>query len=74
MHRRGPDIKTSVWSVFQLSIDFSSLLIFIVLIDRILGLPFALQAESSRARRPLKPHYESQSLAALAMARGLFSP
>ena len=37
--------KPSVWSFFLRAIVHSSLIILILLFDRILGLPFALQAE-----------------------------
>ena len=41
--------KPAVWSFFLRSIVHSSLIIRILLFDRILGLPFALQAECSRS-------------------------
>ena len=41
--------KPAVWSFFLRSIVHSSLIILILLFDRILGLPFALQAECSRS-------------------------
>ena len=42
-----PMEQPSVWSFFLRSIVHSSLIILILLFDRILGLPFALQAEMS---------------------------
>ena len=44
-----PVEKPSVWSFFLRSIVHSSLIILILLFDRILGLPFALQAECPRS-------------------------
>ena len=41
--------KPAVWSFFLRSIVHSSLIILILLFDRILGLPFALQAEFFRS-------------------------
>ena len=41
--------KPAVWSFFLPSIVHSSLIILILLFDRILGLPFPLQAECSRS-------------------------
>ena len=41
--------KPAVWSFFLRSIVHSSLIVLILLFDRILGLPFALQTEFSRS-------------------------
>ena len=47
--RRNQGIKHNGWSFFLRSIVHSSLIILILLFDRILGLPFTLQAEPPRS-------------------------
>ena len=62
--------KPAVWSFFLPSIVHSSLIILILLFDRILGLPFALQAEFSRSTSSIPTSVRAIKVADGSMARG----